>query len=99
MQGSEAPSFTLTSLLAQTGIDGPYSLLMDIEGGESDVLMNDEKVLSHCERMIVELHDSRPTAVNPWGRSVAHCLDRLHDLGFRIIDRGRGAVYALARQD
>ena len=48
-------STTLSELLLSENIQH-YSLVMDIEGGEVDILLNDIEALDKCEQLIVELH-------------------------------------------
>jgi FkbM family methyltransferase len=97
MEGTEAPTYTLTSLLEVVGMRGDYSLLMDIEGAETDVFANDGKALERCRVMILELHGGPPNIINPWSMPTADTLARVLALGFHLVARGRGEVYALAR--
>ena len=95
--GTDIPAFTLTRFLEEYGIRDDYSLLMDIEGGESDVIENDQRALERCRCLIVELHDGRPHPVNPWGASTQELLARLIRSGFHLVKRGRCEVYVLQR--
>ena len=52
-----APVVRLGSLLAQNGVY-TYTLLMDIEGAESGVLLDEPEALDQCQQMIVEFHDT-----------------------------------------
>jgi FkbM family methyltransferase len=93
--GTTAPAVTLTTLLERAGITGAYTLLMDIEGAETDVIANDHAALRRAAFIIVELHDGHPQAVNPWACPARESLARLLALGLTVKYRGRGEVYAL----
>jgi FkbM family methyltransferase len=96
MVGNEIPTTTLATVLESHAVADGYTLLMDIEGSEGDVLTNDRSALARCTDMIVELHDSKPTAANPWGCSIADALLALRALGFHARD-ARPPVYFLSR--
>ena len=49
---------TLTSILSEFGLV-EYSLVMDIEGAEHEVIAHDIKALSGCQCLISELHGSQ----------------------------------------
>jgi FkbM family methyltransferase len=53
--GTPTPCVTLSNLLQRT-TSGPYSLVMDIEGNEFDLLANDLDSLGMCQAIIAELH-------------------------------------------
>jgi FkbM family methyltransferase len=95
--GDTVPCFTLARLLDEYGIRDGYSLLMDIEGAECDVIANDEKALQRASFILVELHDGSPHSINPWACKASESLVRLQALGFTVIHRGRGEVYALEK--
>ena len=96
MPGTDVVATTLSNVLATFGIRDGYTLLMDIEGSECDVVTNDAAALERCGMIIVELHDALPTRANPWGCSAKESLSRLTTLGFRVRDR-HGPVYCLER--
>jgi FkbM family methyltransferase len=96
MSGTEVAATTLSRVLSDFGVRDGYTLLMDIEGSECDVLTNDASALERCSMMIVELHDASPTHANPWGCSTEESLSRLAALGFCVRDRF-ASVYRLER--
>jgi FkbM family methyltransferase len=96
MPGTEVAATTLSKVIADFGIRDGYTLLMDIEGSECDVLTNDAPALEGCSMMIVELHDASPTHANPWACSADESLSRLTALDFRVRDQ-RPPVYCLER--
>lgn len=55
--GTLTPCVTLSNAL-QRATSGPYSLVMDIEGSEFDLLANDLDSLGMCQTIIAELHGS-----------------------------------------
>lgn len=87
MPGTEVAATTLSRVLSDFGVRDGYTLFMDIEGSESDLLTNDASALERCSMMIVELHDASPTHANPWGCSAEESLSRLGTLGFCVRDR------------
>ena len=48
---------TLTDLLGEQGIDGPYSLICDAEGAEIPMIFEDAAALTNCTQMLIELHE------------------------------------------
>lgn len=60
MPGTEVAATTLSRVLSDFGVRDGYTLFMDIEGSESDLLTNDASALERCSMMIVELHDAFP---------------------------------------
>jgi len=57
--GVTTPSVTLAQVLRKSGL-GPYSLVMDIEGSEFDLVARDLKSLVECQVIIAELHGDGP---------------------------------------
>lgn len=53
---------TLRTIVAEH-VDGPYTLVSDIEGAESSFLIDDPCSLGGCEQMIIELHNNRAAHV------------------------------------
>lgn len=93
-QGGEVicvDTVTMDALAARYAPDG-YSLICDIEGGETALLESPE-ALAGCRQMMVELH--QPELVQQ-GSSVDDAIRRFEDMGFEL--RGRDhQSYAFAR--
>ena len=87
-QGDVAGKTSLRQVLADRKWS-KVNLLMDIEGAEEAVLANEGDVLTkHVRTLVLEVH--------PWvmaGTGVAQVLERIHDLGFRLVDL-EGMAYA-----
>jgi FkbM family methyltransferase len=52
------PTCSLATVLADAGIDGPYSLVVDIEGAEARLARDDAEALARCRVAVVEVHDT-----------------------------------------
>ena len=76
--GFSAPALRLRSIAPQ----GPYTLIMDIEGAEAAVFHEDSATLERCLQMLVELHETtyRGSVMGP-----RELLNIAADLGFREI--------------
>jgi FkbM family methyltransferase len=90
----DVPSVTLAGLRQTHGIDGPYSLVCDIEGAELLVLRNEAEALKQCRMLILETH---PSAYDRMGGSLDEVLSTLRAMGFTIFNK-RSDVIA-ARRD
>jgi FkbM family methyltransferase len=78
---------TLSELISKYDI-GDYVLLIDIEGAEAEILLEDTAALKRCKQIIVEGDDFHcPFSIT---------IDRMKSAGFKITDRNRG-VYCLER--
>lgn len=84
---------TLGAILAEHGIDGPYSLVCDIEGHEFDLLEQEPGALANCAMMIVEVH---PLLFYEQGRSVRDFRRMIDRAGFKIVETS-GTVIAAQR--
>lgn len=67
--GTPTPCMTLSNVLRRA-TSGPYSLVMDIEGSEFDLLANDLDSLSVCQTIIAELHGSE-ASINAFKATLA----------------------------
>ena len=67
--GTPTPCVTLSNVLQRTTGD-PYSLVMDIEGSEFDLLANDLDSLEMCQAIIAELHGSE-ASINAFKATLA----------------------------
>ncbi|MCA9509634.1 MAG: FkbM family methyltransferase [Myxococcales bacterium] len=85
----EVDSTTLSALLASRGIDGPYTLITDIEGAEADVFFRDPDALAGCTKIVCELEDTAEHAI-------AGQIERLRAIGFEVHER-YGNVFFLAK--
>lgn len=91
------PRVTLQGLLSAHGIGG-YSLVCDIEGAESGLILHERAALERCCFLVIELHD------DPHGGPLPGIEDKrraLLDQGFVEVARsglgGRGPVLAMSR--
>jgi FkbM family methyltransferase len=57
-QATKVPSTSLSAAIARRSWTAGWQLVADIEGGEALILKQDRQSLSHCVRMIIELHDT-----------------------------------------
>ena len=80
------PTSTLSEVLEQTQITGPYSLVCDIEGGEYALLTNES--LTSCKAVVMELH----------GPQQESAIEVLESKGFTLVDR-HGPVILARRPD
>ncbi len=87
------PATTLYALLRDEGIDGPYTLVCDIEGTEWDLHLRDGEALSRCAMAVIELH---PNVFEREGWQVQAFLDRMAGYGLGLIAREVN-VYAFGR--
>lgn len=84
---------TLSELINEYGI-GAYSLVMDIEGAEIEIMLNDGEAFSKCQRIIAELHDTNYKGIS---YSVDDMIALMQTkLSFRMID-SYGPVIVLER--
>ncbi len=74
------PVKSLSQILREANIRGPYSLICDIEGGEIPMMYDDAQALGSCTEMVIELH---PTSLTGSNIDQQQMLERLESLGFR----------------
>lgn len=77
---------TLSDILSEFALTD-YSLIMDIEGAEHEVIAHDRKALSGCQCLITELHGSQEDK-NVFCRVVA-------ELGMTMVERKHSVVVFL----
>jgi len=87
----EVPATTLAGLLASRGIDGPYSLVCDIEGAEFDLFAREAEALSRCAVAVVEFH---PDPFVRRGKSTSAFLDHVRAAGFEIVETRANVLVA-----
>ena len=80
------PALSLSELLSTQKIDGPYTLITDIEGAEASIFFEDSQALDNCDRIIAEL-DNTPMY------SADEQLIKLNSLGFKISERYGNVVF------
>jgi FkbM family methyltransferase len=85
-KGVTTPCVTLAQVIQQGGLDR-YSLVMDIEGSEFDMIANDSKSLMRCQTIIVELHGD--------AESRQGFCNKLEALGFTLME-AKHSVFAFA---
>ncbi len=76
----DVPVKTLSQILKESNIHGPYSLVCDIEGGEIPLMYDDADALQKCVEMVIELH---PTSLTGSDIDQTQMLGRLESLGFK----------------
>jgi len=74
---------TFSSVLSEIGLQD-YSLVMDIEGAEYELIANDEEVLAQCQCVIAELHGDQM-------HKDAFCRV-LTDIGMRMVEQKHSVV-------
>jgi FkbM family methyltransferase len=82
------PARTLSSIIDQFDLSD-YSLVMDIEGAEHELIAHEKETLSKCRCVIAELHG------NPGDRDVF--CQTLEAIGMRLVER-KHSVAAFIRQ-
>ncbi len=75
---------TLSSLLNTAGNPHHYTLVMDIEGAEYDVLQSDPQAFATCSLAIIEIH---PKVFAERQKSVADFLTLVSKAGLTLIDQ------------
>lgn len=85
---SDSCRMTLTEVLDKHGVDD-FTLVMDLEGTERDLLVNDmETIRDRCRQILLEFH---PDLMNP--EVIENLKDRIVKNGFKPIEEDpRGSV-------
>jgi FkbM family methyltransferase len=81
----EVSAVRLDDVLVRHGIVSEYQLVMDIEGAEHALLLNEYEVLKRCRSMIVELHETRTPHRVVSVEDLLTLATEMH--GFRLSDR------------
>lgn len=89
-----APARKLSELVGTFG-PGPYQLVMDIEGAEAGIVLDDAEALASCVRIVAELH---ATEHRGHPISVQDLTDAFKTLGFFLRDR-HGPVVVMERAE
>lgn len=89
----EIETSNLSKILKDHSIDENFILVMDIEGWEMDVFMNDSEVLKKCSLAIIEIH---PEIFSQRGLEVDDFFNFVKKTGLESIDKD-GNVYVFAR--
>jgi FkbM family methyltransferase len=84
---TEVPRLTLEDVVDGAGMDR-FTLVMDIEGAEADVLAHGVRSLRRCDLVLTELHPSQEASPS---RSVEELKEQLVGLGFFEVERDGGA--------
>jgi len=87
-EGSTTPCATLAQVIRKSGL-GSYSLVMDIEGSEFDLIAKDSANLSGCQVIIVELHGDE-SAKNAF-------INKLTQVGL-VLAESKHSVFAFVRR-
>ena len=90
---SEIETTNLSKLVKKYIDNTEYVLVMDIEGGEVDVFINDNEVLKKCSFAIVEIH---PEIFLKRKLSINNFFDLVKKTGLNLIDSD-GDVYVFSR--
>jgi FkbM family methyltransferase len=85
--GIKTPCVTLKQIIKQNNL-GKFSLVMDIEGSEFNLIERDRESLDNCQAIIAELHADEATKIDFVGN--------LHRLGFTLI-ASKHSVFAFQR--
>ena len=73
-------AITLSEILNQNVVKGPYTLITDIEGAESEIFFKDKIALKNCETIIAEIENVSKYTVDKQ-------ISELVKLGFKICER------------
>ncbi len=79
-------AITLSEIINIHCINKPYTLITDIEGSEADIFFNDSLALELCFQIICELEDIP-------NFSIEQQLNRLNQLGFKVIEKYGNVFY------
>jgi FkbM family methyltransferase len=80
---SKVQARTLSSILRQHSV-GEYSLVIDVEGAEHELIAHDKEALSKCRCIIAELHGNSKD-------KQAFC-EALTSIGMRIVEQKHSVV-------
>jgi FkbM family methyltransferase len=87
--GMETPCVTLKQIIQGNNV-GIFSLVMDIEGSEFDLVAKDSESLAACQAIITELHGSED--------AIDDLADKLRSCGFTLAE-AKHSVFAFIRQE
>jgi FkbM family methyltransferase len=87
--GEPVPTTTLQDLVESLGWDD-FAMLSDIEGAEAMFIMGEDRGLERCDRLVIELHDTRLGDDAVSVSDMLEALVRRH--GFTPVDRHRNVV-------
>jgi FkbM family methyltransferase len=87
-------AITLATVLSRGGIEGPFTLVCDIEGAEADLIQRERATLERCKQIIIECHPTLVNGVAVGPDQLGALLVRTH--GFALRARC-GPVYAFER--
>lgn len=76
----DVPVKSLSEILRENDVNGVYSLICDIEGGEIPLIYEDADALRYCASMLIELH---PTSLTGSDIDQNAMLARLQSMGFQ----------------
>lgn len=82
-------AMSISELRQRFELEGPYQLVVDIEGSEHDLIVNEsDELAKHCTRMIVEFHEFTDKDRSEYD-------EILRETGFERLDRsGTVCVYS-----
>ena len=79
-------SVTLSKLLEDENINGPFTLISDIEGTEENIFFEDADALKNCNKIICELEGTK-------SNSIESQVLQLENLNFILIERYGNVFY------
>ena len=80
---SKVKARTLSSIISQCSV-GEYSLVMDVEGAEHELIAHDKEALSKCRCIIAELHGN--------SKDKAVFCEAMTSIGMRIVEQKHSVV-------
>lgn len=92
-KGDFIDPITLSDIFMEYGFDD-FSLVMDIEGSEIEIFINDIETLSKCRLIIMELHNTEYVGKQ---YSIDTMMGLVEQAGFRLLKRD-GNCFAYARE-
>lgn len=81
---------TLSKIRENNNID-EYVLVMDIEGAEIEIFLNEEKALFYCQHLFVELHETLKNDTIFTIENMIEILEQKHN--FNLVDRYDNVCY------
>ncbi len=90
----EVPTISLSKVVADTAGENPYTLVMDIEGMEMDVLRREPAAFKNCALAIIEFH---PGMFEQSGTSVEEFFALAQKAGLKTLEvTGNSAAFSAA---
>ncbi len=83
------PCITLSKIIKDFKVNGEFSLISDIEGGEAPIFFEDSEALKKCKNIIIELENNSYA-------TVTQQIDQIKQIGFNLVEYS-GRVYVFSK--